>query len=177
MDTQSPFDIAKDALAEIAASRRFKISVSSGSIHEEDLLKAFSNLMERAGVDTNMVDMSVSNYPIEDRYAVNKRPKDYKFCRKTFIEMDDALLRIKLNGYNGHIVQCFENRDEAVSAHAADQGFSHAQWTDTVEEIDGYAEMIMIEAIDCDAFVSNLAAASIRIHTPSVQSKASTPRL
>lgn len=174
MKDQSAENIVKTALEALTSSNRFRSCVSGGSVHEEDFIGVFVSLINRAGLVASAVDLSMSNYPIEDRLLVNARPKDYKFVRKTFIEMDDHLFRIRLDwGQSGHGVDCFESRDAALAA----QTLSHAEWTYGTEDLDGYAETILSEAVDLDAFVSNLTAAKMHEQTPAVRQSAKTARL
>lgn len=70
------------------------VGLKRGHCHEDDILFTVCCLVSKVGVGVELLDLKLSNYPIEDRVNRKTRPDDYRFLAVTLAKIEDHYIRI-----------------------------------------------------------------------------------
>lgn len=153
------------ALEACAADRSLQRRIGDGKLHEDMVFSGLGGIAKEVGLEVQLIELAVSNYPLEMRDQATK-PADYKFRVKRFLEVEGGLLRLdhRNSGWAGLYPLNFDSRDEAL-ANLPQKGIplvgGYHEWSlDTEDQLGDQVGLRSIEACnDLDALRLSLLAA------------------
>ena len=169
-------DFLVQALRVCAKDKDTVRRVGDGKMHEDQILVGLAQFAQDAGAEVSLVEVVVSNYPLEDRDNDQEKPRDYEYLTHTYIETEGRLLRLVLHDRAIGREKLVATEWPSLQALLKDRGMEYYSCEPAVveREIEGGEEIRHLVGAKLGA---ELAAAKLSADTPNAPRPTGSPRL